>query len=123
MKTKSAVSAALRASVMLLPMAAVAGSNGAKTNGEKTSGVKTDGKDADGKDKDTPATAVTGTHTAQDDTMRLAGEKRFHSNCARCHASPPKFSPRMVGTIVRHMRVRATITEEDTRLILHYMSQ
>jgi mono/diheme cytochrome c family protein len=55
--------------------------------------------------------------------MRLAGEKRFRSNCARCHAAPPKFSPRMVGTIVRHMRVRATITEQDMRLILHYMSE
>jgi mono/diheme cytochrome c family protein len=111
MKIKSAVSSALLALAMLLTMVAMA-----KTSVEKTGGAKTDGKD-------TAATAVTGTHSAQDDTMRLAGEKRFHSNCARCHVSPPKFSPRMVGTIIRHMRVRATITEEDTRLILHYMSE
>jgi hypothetical protein len=29
----------------------------------------------------------------------------------------------MMATIVRHMRVRATITEEDMRLVLFYMSQ
>jgi hypothetical protein len=28
-----------------------------------------------------------------------------------------------MGTILRHMRVRATITEEDQRLILFYMTQ
>jgi hypothetical protein len=55
--------------------------------------------------------------------MRLEGEKRFHSNCGRCHSAPRKFPPRMMATIVRHMRVRATITDEDMRFILHYMTQ
>jgi hypothetical protein len=36
---------------------------------------------------------------------------------------PQKFPPRMMGTVLRHMRVRATITEEDRRLILFYMTQ
>jgi mono/diheme cytochrome c family protein len=57
------------------------------------------------------------------DTMRLEGERRFRANCARCHAAPHKFPPRMMTTIVRHMRVRATITDEDMRLVLYYMSQ
>jgi mono/diheme cytochrome c family protein len=56
-------------------------------------------------------------------TMRVEGEKRFRANCGRCHAAPHKFSPRMMATIVRHMRVRATITEEDMRLVLFYMSE
>jgi hypothetical protein len=55
--------------------------------------------------------------------MRVAGEQRFHANCGRCHATPQKFPPRMMGTILRHMRVRATITDEDRRLILLYMTQ
>jgi mono/diheme cytochrome c family protein len=55
--------------------------------------------------------------------MRVAGEQRFRANCARCHAAPQKFPPRMMGTILRHMRVRATITDEDQRLILFYMTQ
>jgi hypothetical protein len=55
--------------------------------------------------------------------MRVEGERRFHANCGRCHAAPQKFPPRMMATVLRHMRVRATITAEDRRLILFYMTQ
>jgi cytochrome c5 len=61
--------------------------------------------------------------SAQADAMRMEGEKRFRANCGRCHAAPQKFPPRMMATIVRHMRVRATLTDEDTRLVLYYMTQ
>jgi cytochrome c5 len=61
--------------------------------------------------------------SAQADTMRVEGEKRYRANCGRCHAAPQKFPPRMMATIVRHMRVRATITDEDMRLVLFYMTQ
>jgi cytochrome c5 len=57
------------------------------------------------------------------DSMRAEGEQRFRANCGRCHAAPQKFSPRVMATVVRHMRVRATITSEDSRLILFYMTQ
>ena len=68
----------------------------------------------------TPVPAV----RAQDaDSMRIEGEKRFHANCGRCHAAPQKFSPRVMATVLRHMRVRATVTDEDQRLILFYMTQ
>jgi cytochrome c5 len=87
-----------------------------------TAAAGTGGSDKD-KDKDAPAATAAANHTAQDDTSRLEGEKRFHSNCGRCHAAPPKFSPRMAATIVRHMRVRATITDEDMRLITRYLSR
>jgi cytochrome c5 len=69
----------------------------------------------------TVAAIVTNNDNA--DTMRVQGELRFRSNCGRCHAAPHKFPPRMMATIVRHMRVRATITDEDMRLILFYMAQ
>jgi len=72
------------------------------------------------KDSTVSATATT---AATDDALRMEGERRFHANCGRCHTAPPKFSPRMVATIVRHMRIRATITDEEARLILHYMSE
>ena len=61
--------------------------------------------------------------TADADSMRVQGEQRFRANCGRCHAAPQKFPPRMMATIVRHMRVRATITDEDMRLVLFYMTQ
>ena len=54
---------------------------------------------------------------------RIEGEKRYHANCGRCHMAPQKFPPRAMATIVRHMRVRATITDDDMRLILKYMTQ
>ena len=56
-------------------------------------------------------------------SMRFEGEKRYHANCGRCHATPQKFPPRMMATVLRHMRVRATITADDQRLILFYMTQ
>ena len=85
-----------------------------------------------GKDdpKDTPAASsapsgqsVDNQTAAQKENMHLEGERRFRSNCARCHAAPPKFPPRMMTTIVRHMRVRAAITDQDMRLILRYMTE
>ena len=57
------------------------------------------------------------------DSIRVEGEKRFHANCGRCHAAPQKFPPRMMATVLRHMRVRATITDDDRRVILFYMTQ
>ena len=72
------------------------------------------------KDKDAPAASATAT---QDDPMRLEGEKAYHANCGRCHMAPPKFAPRMMATIIRHMRVRAAITDQEARSILHYMTQ
>jgi len=76
------------------------------------------------KSKDSPAPAATAVHATQaESAMRLEGEKRFRANCARCHAAPPTFPPRMMATIVRHMRVRANITDQDRRLILRYMTQ
>ncbi len=61
--------------------------------------------------------------SAEADAMRVHGEQRYRANCGRCHAAPQKFPPRMMATIVRHMRVRATITDEDMRLVLFYMTQ
>jgi cytochrome c5 len=88
-----------------------------------TAAFATSGYQGNKGDKDSPGSTATASHNADDSTMRLEGEKRFHSNCGRCHASPVKFPPRMMATVIRHMRVRATITDEDTRLILHYMTQ
>lgn len=62
-------------------------------------------------------------HSYDADAMRVQGELRYRANCGRCHAAPRKFPPRMMATVLRHMRVRATITDEDMRLVLFYMTQ
>lgn len=54
---------------------------------------------------------------------RAEGERRFRENCGRCHQPPHKFPPRVMATAIRHMRVRAMLTDEDMRLILKYMTQ
>jgi hypothetical protein len=69
------------------------------------------------------ASGPTVARTSDADAMRLQGEQRYRANCGRCHAAPRKFPPRMMATVLRHMRVRATITDEDMRLVLLYMSQ
>jgi mono/diheme cytochrome c family protein len=59
-----------------------------------------------------------------DEEFTLAeGEKRFRQNCGRCHVAPDKYPPRVMATVLRHMRVRATITDRDARLILWYMTR
>lgn len=68
-------------------------------------------------------TALPVVQASDTDTLRVEGEQRFRANCGRCHAAPQKFPPRMMATVLRHMRVRATITAEDRRLILLYMTQ
>jgi mono/diheme cytochrome c family protein len=60
---------------------------------------------------------------AEKRALRLEGEKRFRTNCSRCHQAPHKFPPRVMASAIRHMRVRALITDEDMRLILRYMTQ
>jgi cytochrome c5 len=51
-----------------------------------------------------------------------SGERKFNANCSRCHTAPEQLSPRIVGTVVRHMRVRASLSAEDERDILRYLA-
>ena len=78
---------------------------------------------AEGPSSRKEAAGVPVVHSYDADAMRIQGEQRYRANCGRCHAAPRKFPPRMMATVLRHMRVRATITDEDMRLVLFYMSQ
>jgi len=78
---------------------------------------------AGGKESSKDAAVGSVVRSSDEDSMRVQGEQRFHANCGRCHAAPHKFPPRVMATVIRHMRVRATITDEDMRLILFYMTQ
>jgi cytochrome c5 len=50
------------------------------------------------------------------------GERAFQEHCSRCHTAPEQLSPRISGTVLMHMRVRANLTREDQRLILRYLA-
>jgi cytochrome c5 len=64
---------------------------------------------------------------ALQDAKRLAsqkvnGQEVFEQNCGRCHNSPSSFSPRISGTIARHMRVRAGLSKTDEQAILRFLN-
>jgi cytochrome c5 len=65
--------------------------------------------------KNAPAPSVS--PTAQD-----PGEHKFQTNCSRCHTAPEQLSPGIAGTVVRHMRVRASLSAVDERDILRYLA-
>lgn len=50
------------------------------------------------------------------------GERAFRENCGRCHNPPEQLSPRITGTVLRHMRVRALLSPQDERDILKYLA-
>ena len=50
------------------------------------------------------------------------GEKRFRTNCGRCHHPPEELSPREVRAVLQQMRVRAMLSAEDERLILKFLA-
>jgi len=51
-----------------------------------------------------------------------AGELVFQQNCSRCHNAPQGFSPRISGTIVKHMRVRASLSKKDEEALLRFFN-
>jgi cytochrome c5 len=51
-----------------------------------------------------------------------AGEVKFQQNCSRCHNAPQELSPRISGTVVLHMRARASLSEADAKAILRYLA-
>lgn len=50
------------------------------------------------------------------------GERSFLANCSRCHAAPEALSPRISGTVLMHMRVRASLSAKDEQAILHFLA-
>jgi cytochrome c5 len=50
------------------------------------------------------------------------GQKVFQQNCSRCHDAPEAFPPQISATILRHMRVRASLSDADEKALLHFMN-
>jgi hypothetical protein len=50
------------------------------------------------------------------------GERAFQANCSRCHNPPEQLSPRITGTVLRHMRERALLSPQDERDILKFLN-
>jgi cytochrome c5 len=67
----------------------------------------------------TPKTQTVGQKEGQ---SSYEGERIFAQNCSRCHNAPDGFSPRISGTVVRHMRVRAGLSQHDAEELLRYFN-
>jgi len=61
-------------------------------------------------------------HTQNAAPSATPGEKIFAANCARCHTPPMTLNPRVTGTVVEHMRVRARLSRKDQQLLLNYLA-
>jgi cytochrome c5 len=62
------------------------------------------------------------TATHPSNPKQSEGQTIFEENCARCHTPPDGFSPRISGTIVRHMRVRANLSAHDEQELLRFFN-
>jgi cytochrome c5 len=67
--------------------------------------------------KPTAPAAAQASQQHQDEGTRI-----FQQNCSRCHNAPEGFSPRISGTVVRHMRVRASLSEHDKEVLLRFFN-
>jgi cytochrome c5 len=57
------------------------------------------------------------------DQLADEGQRVFQQNCSRCHNAPESFPPRITGTIVRHMRVRANLSRHQERALLEFLNR
>jgi mono/diheme cytochrome c family protein len=48
------------------------------------------------------------------------GQRIFEQNCSRCHNPPDGFSQHISSTVVRHMRVRANLSEHDMKELMKF---
>src|SRR5581483_3211115 len=62
------------------------------------------------------------TATHRTNHKQSEGERIFAQNCARCHTPPDGFSPRISGTILLHMRVRASLSAHDEQELLRFFN-
>jgi cytochrome c5 len=60
--------------------------------------------------------------TKHDSVHQDEGDRVFQQNCSRCHAAPEGFSTRISGTVVRHMRARASLSQHDEQVLLRFLN-
>lgn len=47
----------------------------------------------------------------------------YQVNCARCHVEPRRVADRELVTVIRHMRVRANLTSDESEAILYFLAK
>ena len=70
----------------------------------------------------TPPQKTTAPAVAKASQQQEEGTRIFQQNCSRCHNTPDGFSPRISGTSVKHMRVRASLSKHDQDVLLRFFN-
>ena len=71
-----------------------------------------------------PSRKAKETRAAQPGSAQVErGQEVFEQNCSRCHNPPRAIPPQITGTILRHMRVRASLSATDEKALLRFMTQ
>jgi cytochrome c5 len=69
-----------------------------------------------------PKTAAKQARVAGPDMAADRGHEVFQQNCYRCHHAPEGFSPSISATVVKHMRVRAGLSDADAKALLKFFN-
>ena len=73
----------------------------------------------------TTANASTATAAAPAEVVthsKIPADTIYKNNCTRCHSEVPLAKPPVATTVLRHMRVRANLTQEEAKAILDYIT-
>lgn len=62
-------------------------------------------------------TAASAKGAAQSD-----GERLFRQHCSRCHDAPQSFPSQISGTVLRHMRIRASLSANGEKELLKFLN-
>ena len=54
-------------------------------------------------------------------SFRANPDQSCKANRRRCHVEPGNSPARELATVMRHMRVRANLTEVETKTVLYYL--
>jgi cytochrome c5 len=77
-------------------------------------------------DSSAPATKAPARHThskaSGKEDEQAEGQRIFERRCSSCHNAPEGFSPRISGTVVRHMRVRASLSQHEEEELLRFFN-
>ncbi len=71
----------------------------------------------------TGVTLIINSCAATQAVTEKSGTQLWGENCIRCHNAPPSsdYSPAQWETIATHMKLRANLTEDETKKILAFL--
>src|SRR5215475_9884701 len=120
MKTKlMGIALALTVGFVVIAMAQSQGSGNQSTSTTTSASASTPEPSATAATHSTPKPGTTKAAVKK----ALTPDQIYKANCTRCHAEIPTMDARRTATIVKHMRVRANLTEQEARAILEYLNK